>query len=657
MANIGQALSSLTDAGLFSIGRFAHLMISGFDDFLPAWVALDPITEPPYSLEQDAARSLLASLCESGLLEGKEELSGEPDAPPPGLWTYRAAPALSESTEVLLAEIRLRHPEHPPELPAIMLLADAARNPAGFDRELINRTLDEPPASLNGKDAGTLYHRLVKESWIHAVIMGDDGIKLFPSPKSWAHLDTMDRFLAESAPEMRRLLVEGIISSLEITPESPLAAALAEVDRAYFMPKGMESQAYRNRPVAISTREDGSTATTSSPNVCAVIVQSLEIARGNRVLVCGVKGGFTAALCAHIVGPKGRVTCLETDPAVLRHARESVDRAGLGRRIDIRLVKDVTIGLEDQEPWDAVVVNGKIPKVPRPLVRQMADGGRLLIFLQDGEGGAQTAYLIRKNDKAIENKALSSFVFTPIFGEFGFDPPNWQDDLNLLESATHEVFISYSSKDASDCDSILKELEGTGIRCWQSSRDHPVDKGGYEAAIMEALKRARLFLIILSHESVASDHVKNELTNAVTLRKAILPVRLVECPARLPASFQYHLERYQQFDLERHTHADIVTAAGQLLGASANPAARPSSRPGAESAARPEPAAQNNRDKHERFDRLLEICLQDGAITRVEMEMLLAEAVDCFNCPDKESARNLVITMARQARPDLTFEA
>ena len=156
-------------------------------------------------------------------------------------------------------------------------------------------------------------------------------------------------------------LVDGNADALELPAASALRKALKEVDRALFVPDSHRRLAYRNRPAPIAFDAEGdSSTTTSSPNVCALVVHQLAVEPGNRVLVCGVKAGFTAALCAHIVGPKGRVICLETNPLVVEHARASIKRAGFERRVEVRLVKDVTVGLPDQEPWDAVVVNGAI---------------------------------------------------------------------------------------------------------------------------------------------------------------------------------------------------------------------------------------------------------------------------------------------------------
>jgi protein-L-isoaspartate O-methyltransferase len=382
-----------------------------------------------------------------------------------------------------------------------------------------------------------------------------------------------------------------------------------------------------------------------------MIANTLQLSVGDRVLICGVKGGYTAALCAHIVGPKGRVVCLETNPLIVDHARDGIRRAGLERRVDIHLVKDVTLGFKDTEPWDAAVVNGKIPKVPRPIIQQMVDGGRLLIFLQDANEDSQTAFLIRKSGTAVENKSLAKFIFTPIYGEFGFEPTNWPDNLNLLGLDPHDVFLSYSTRDQEDCNVWMQKLESAGIRCWQSARNHPVGQDGYETAIMEALRVAKLFVILLSHDSLRSDHVKNELTNATALKKTILPLRLEACPLRLPASFQYHLERFQQFSLDEISPDIVIAAAKKLLGYSDGERGNSKSWNSVKSL---DGEMQEPRDS--KFMLMLEMAVDDSHLTASEMQFLCKEAV-AEKLTSDAGAREFVIAAAKAIQPSIQIES
>jgi hypothetical protein len=251
--------------------------------------------------------------------------------------------------------------------------------------------------------------------------------------------------------------------------------------------------------------------------------------------------------------------------------------------------------------------------------------------------------------KAIQNKALSSFSFTPIYGEFGYDPPNWQENLELVGASSHEIFVSFSSRDVSAAEALVTGLESAGLRCWLSARDHPVGRDGYAEAIMSAISQSQLFLIVLSHDSLESDHVKNELAQATNQRKTILPVRLAECPPRLPASFQYHLERYQQVDLSRQDREQVVHHALRLL--EVKPLAQPG--PAAATTSVVDSAAVARASK--RFDVLLESAVSDGRLTATEVEELTELALEACLCESSEQALSLVTDRARALRPDISI--
>jgi|GEM_PF-3538142 len=686
--------SLLNDAQLFVLARLAQLKANDFGPYLPRWVVELPLAENPFKLDAAAIAETLVSLATIDLLavedadEGSAddanspspverhdgssvEHSAESTVPPSSSDTQpadtnadveskddheiqiAAADRCMQHIEALRAEVARRAPQLPTDTPALLLLADANRQPAGFDSQLIMQALEDPPACLARSEGVDRYRALMDAYWLFAVERDGHDPEWFPSPATWAHEQQLLQLLSDRGSEIRPALADGISNHLDFAAESPLRAALHAIDRAHFIPPAHRVHAYRNRPVPIwHDVERGSFITTSSPAVCAMIASTLELSLGDRVLVCGVKGGFTASLCAHLVGPRGRVVCLEDRAEIVEFARDAIDRTGFSRRIDIRLVRDVTLGLDDQEPWDAVVVNGKIPKVPRPIIRQMRDGGRMLLFLQNVEDNAQTAYLVRKNGAAVEHKAMSTFSFTPLYGEYGFDPPNWQDNLNLVGQEGHEVFISYSTKDQRECHQLVAALEEAGIRCWMSGRDHPVGRDGYESAIMTALQRSKLFVIILSHHSVGSDHVKNEITNATDLRKVMLPVRLEECPMRLPNAFQYHLGRHQQFDLAEHSLERIASAALQLLER------RPPRAADATTNAYkpPEPRSEQVGVGENEFDETIRFVLRDGRITKSEYLLVIEEARRHWPTLHDLELRERIVQRAQHLNPEVQFE-
>lgn len=86
----------------------------------------------------------------------------------------------------------------------------------------------------------------------------------------------------------------------------------------------------------------------------------------------------------------------------------------------------------------------------------------------------------------------------------------------------HDVFISYSSKDKKIADGICANLEANSIRCWYAPRD--ITPGTeWSEAIMNALSKSKVFVLIFSKNSNLSDQVYNEITSAAKFGCRIIP--------------------------------------------------------------------------------------------------------------------------------------
>ena len=92
-------------------------------------------------------------------------------------------------------------------------------------------------------------------------------------------------------------------------------------------------------------------------------------------------------------------------------------------------------------------------------------------------------------------------------------------------SRTHDVFLSYSSKDKTWADAACAVLERHRIRCWIAPRDiTPGDEWG--AAIMKGLNGSRIMVLIFSGHANASEQVRREVERAISQGMTVLPVRV-----------------------------------------------------------------------------------------------------------------------------------
>ena len=109
------------------------------------------------------------------------------------------------------------------------------------------------------------------------------------------------------------------------------------------------------------------------------------------------------------------------------------------------------------------------------------------------------------------------------------------------------AFISYSSKDRDIAEKMCAQLESRGIGVWYAPRD--ITSTDYASAIVEAITKSIYFVVILSHNSIRSNHVLNEIDLAFSeLQRGmkILPVRIDE--EELGPAFLYYLSRQQWID-------------------------------------------------------------------------------------------------------------
>ena len=90
-----------------------------------------------------------------------------------------------------------------------------------------------------------------------------------------------------------------------------------------------------------------------------------------------------------------------------------------------------------------------------------------------------------------------------------------------------EVFISYSSKDKTTADATCASLEAAGIRCWMAPRDI-LPGSEYGAAIVDALDRCRVVVLVFSSSANSSPQIHREIERAVSRGVPIIPLRIEE---------------------------------------------------------------------------------------------------------------------------------
>lgn len=109
----------------------------------------------------------------------------------------------------------------------------------------------------------------------------------------------------------------------------------------------------------------------------------------------------------------------------------------------------------------------------------------------------------------------------------------------------HDVFVSYSHKDKTVADAIVSYLEFKGSRCWYAPRD--IAPGAdWAASIMEAIKGARIMVLVFTDFANTSTQVAREVNLAVSNDVTIIPFKMTES---LPTQgMQYYLSTVHWLD-------------------------------------------------------------------------------------------------------------
>ena len=213
--------------------------------------------------------------------------------------------------------------------------------------------------------------------------------------------------LAAAAPEdtrqaeRREAMVRNQIVSRGLTDPATLRA-MGAVKRHLFVPETASADAYEDRPLPI-----GYGQTISQPYIVAYMTALVQPRKEHRVLEVGTGSGYQAAILAEIVQ---KVFTVEIVPGLGNKARERL--AGLGyRNVEVRIA-DGYDGWPEQGPFDAIIVTAASEHIPPPLIRQLKDGGRMVIpvgspFL------VQTLTLVTKRGGEITTTQLMPVRFVP----------------------------------------------------------------------------------------------------------------------------------------------------------------------------------------------------------------------------------------------------
>src|SRR5262245_58974522 len=170
-----------------------------------------------------------------------------------------------------------------------------------------------------------------------------------------------------------------------------LIKAMSAVPREDFVPDALAPLAYMEGCIPL-----GNGRVLLDPRSFAKLAQLAAIRADDRLLDVGCATGYSTAVLARLAN---QVIGLEQDKGLASAAAKNLEGIANIEVVSSRLSE----GLPAKRPYDVIVLNGSVEKMPDSLLAQLADGGRLVCVFRQGAAGH--ARLYAKNDDAIGERS------------------------------------------------------------------------------------------------------------------------------------------------------------------------------------------------------------------------------------------------------------
>ena len=206
----------------------------------------------------------------------------------------------------------------------------------------------------------------------------------------------------ERADEKRAAMVMTQIISRGVRDERVLDA-MRKVPRERFVREKDLDLSFYDGPLSI-----GCGQTISQPYIVAYMTEMLSISESDRVLEIGTGSGYQTAVLAEVAS---EVYSVEIVEELSGRAKGILEELGYGN-IHLR-TGDGSEGWPEEAPFDAIMVTAAPTRVPKRLVEQLADGGRMIVPVGVYE---QYLRLVAKRGDEVEERDLIGVRFVPMTG-------------------------------------------------------------------------------------------------------------------------------------------------------------------------------------------------------------------------------------------------
>ena len=187
----------------------------------------------------------------------------------------------------------------------------------------------------------------------------------------------------------RMAMVDNQLRTSGVT-DRRILSAMGEVPREAFVPEARQSLAYIDEAHVLPGPAGRAIP---APAPFARLLQLAEIDASDSVLDVGTGSGYSAAVLAKLAGS---VAALESDTALVAAARENLAQVGAE---NVAVVQGALFdGAPNHAPFDVILLEGAVTRVPDSLLSQLKEGGRLVALVNSGAAPVANVF-VRRGDE------------------------------------------------------------------------------------------------------------------------------------------------------------------------------------------------------------------------------------------------------------------
>jgi protein-L-isoaspartate(D-aspartate) O-methyltransferase len=291
---------------------------------------------------------------------------------------------------------------------------------------------------------------------------------------------------------LRNEMVERQLRARGLKDERVLEA-MRRVPREEFVPPALVEFVYEDSPLPI---DEGQTI--SQPFIVALMTEAAEISAKDRVLEVGTGSGYAAAVLSLVAS---EVYTIERHASLALAAETRLRQLGYDN-VHVRH-GDGTLGWPEKAPFDAILVAAGGPEPPRPLVDQLAIGGRLVIPIGPSPRLQRLVRIRREDATNYSQEDLGPVQFVPLIGTEGWGEagapaarPAARPAAASVETLVRNGAESFATLEKADLDPLLARIGDARVVLLGEATHGTAEFYEMRARITQALIERKGFTIV-----------------------------------------------------------------------------------------------------------------------------------------------------------------